>query len=415
MARVVVIGLGHGGMMVAANLAGRVKELYLIEPNPYHQLLYRIHLIAAGLEDSSSVILPLNSIFNDYGVKVINDTAYKIDLNNRLVYTGKDAIKYDYLVIAAGSSVEDYGIEGVRRYAYRLNSVRDAVAINRALKRLPKGSSITVVGGGATGISLAGALAESYKGYYKVRVVEALKSILEGWDRYIVESAYNMLTDDGVEIITGRKVIDVRSNGITLNDGTSINSDLIVWTAGIRAVHIDIVHDVKRGKQGRLVVDRYSRLEGYDDAFAVGDISAYTMNGIVQQSAQFAIRQGYQVAKNILRLIDGYSIKPIVYRQSGRILSLGNRCVGVINGIPVDGLICNYIEEFITYNYIEAIKGKGNNTAILAYEDDPISNTITLMRFIAYLSSRIVYGLHARKEGSSSIRDEFIATLCPLR
>ncbi len=410
MVKVVVIGLGMGGMIAASYLAERV-ELSAIEPNPYHQLLYKIHLVAAGLEDSSSVILPLNSILDDR-VRIINDLACRVDLSNRLVYTSKGTIGYDYLVIAAGSSVEYYGIENARRYAYRLNSVRDALTIHHKLKSLPRGSSITIVGGGATGISLAGAVAEAYSNHYRIRVVEALDNILEGWDRYIVERAYTLLSDYGVEILNSRRVTDVYSDSISLNDGTMLNSDLTVWTAGIRAVDINIMQDVKRSKQGRLVVDRYSRLDSYDDAFAIGDICAYTIDGrIVQQSAQFAVRQGYQVAKNIVSMIDGYRMRPIVYREGGRILSLGRRCIGVINGIPIDGVLCNYIEEFITYNYIDAIKG--NSIALLVYEEDLFSNAITFMRFLAYIGGRVLlYGMQPKKDG---VMDDLIASLCPLR
>ncbi len=423
MTRVVVVGLGHGGMMAASNLVDKVDELYAIERNPYHQLLYKIHLVAAGLEESSSIIIPINGVLYGDGVKVINGSADKVDLNNRLVYVNGDKVlRYDYLIISVGSRVEYYNINGADRYTLKLGSVKDAIAINNSLRDLSKGSIVTIVGGGSTGISLAGALADAYYGYYKIRVIEALDNILAGWHRYIVDNAERILEDDGVEIIKGKKVVEVSKNKLTLDDGTSLDSNLTVWTAGIKAGYIDIMQDVKRNKQGRIVVDKYSRIEGYDDAFAVGDVSAFNLSdgSTSPQSAQFAIRQAYQVAKNIVRLVKYGYMKPIVYNQSGHILSLGRRCIGVINNVPINGILCNYIEDFITYNYINAIKSKGNSIATLAYEYDPLATTITFMNFISYISNRITHELlHAMLDALNDRRDlekrseDMFITLCP--
>jgi len=423
MTKVVVIGLGHGGMMAASNLVGKVDELYAVERNPYHQLLYKIHLVAAGLEESSSIIIPINEVLYEDSVKVVNGIADKVDLNNRIVYVNGDKVlRYDYLIIAVGSRVEYYNVNGSDKYTLKLGSVKDAIAINNSLRDLSKGSTVTIVGGGATGISLAGALTEAYCGYYKIRVIEALDNILVGWNKYIVDNAERILEDDGVEIIKGKKVIEVRRGGLTLDDGTSLDSNLTVWTAGVKAGYIDIVQDVKRNKQGRIVVDKYSRIEGYDDAFAVGDVSAFNLGdgNTSPQSAQFAVRQAYQVAKNIVRLTKYGYMKPIVYNQSGHILSLGRRCIGVINNVPINGILCNYIEDFITYNYINTIKSKGGNITTLAYEHDPLSTAITFMNFIAYISNRVTHELlyamlDAVNNGKSLEKrpEGMFMTLCP--
>ncbi len=399
MTRVVVIGLGHGGMMASSILADKVSELIAIERNPYHQLLYKTHLVASGLEESSNIIIPIRDILYGESIKVINGLAYKIDLNNRHVYVNNDKIVgYDYLIIAIGSSVDYYNINGADKYTLKLGSVKDALEINHALSKLKKGSTITIVGGGSTGISLAGALMDAYGKYYNLRIVEALDSILPGWNKYIVNTAEKILNDNNVEIIKSKKVIDVSKNALMLEDGKLLESNLTIWTAGIKAGVIDIMQDVKRGKQGRIIVDKYSRVIGYDDVFAIGDISLFNLNdgSISQQSAQFAIRQAYQVAKNIINHINYGYMNPIVYNPMGNILSLGRQCIGIINNLPINGILCNYIEDFITHNYINAIKSRGNSIAILAYENDPLSITTTFMNFITYMSNKIMYeALHS--------------------
>jgi NADH dehydrogenase len=394
--RVVVVGLGHAGMMASSMLTGRV-DLYAIEPNPYHQIIYRIHLVAAGIEDSSSVIIPIKEVLND--AKVINDYAYSINLNERAIYTRDRRIDYDYLIVSAGSETNYYDVDGARDNSYTLASVRDAVAINNAIKGIQKGS-INIVGGGATGISLAGALGEVYGSRLRIRVIEALDNILSGWDNYIVEYAEDTLNGYGVELLKGKKVTAVKSNSITMEDGRVLDSSMTVWTAGIKARRIDFKEDVERDNAGRIVVDGYCRIKGYDDAFAIGDVSSFTIKGRkVQQSAQVAVRQGYQVAKNIINDMAGHGMKPIEYRESGRILSLGSTAVGVVNGIPLSGILCKYLDDFITYNYINAIKSHGNSTAVLAYEYDMLSSIMTTSNFMTYTLIKLLLG------GISNIKD----------
>ncbi len=394
--RVVVLGLGHAGMMASSMLTGRV-ELYAIEPNPYHQIIYRIHLVAAGIEDSSNVIIPIKDVLD---AKVINDHAYSINLNERAVYTRDKRIDYDYLIVSVGSETNYYDVDGARDNSYTLALVRDAVAINNAIRGIPKGSAVNIVGGGATGISLAGALGEVYRSRLRIRVIEALDNILSGWDDYIVEYAEDTLNGYGVELLKGKKATAVKSKSITMEDGRVLDSSMTVWTAGIKARRIDFDEDIERDNAGRIVVDGYCRIKGYDDAFAIGDVSSFTINGRkVQQSAQVAVRQGYQVAKNMINDMAGYGMKPIEYRESGRILSLGSTAVGVVNGIPLSGILCRYLDDFITYNYINAIKSHGNSTAVLAYEYDVLSSMMTASNFITYTLTKLLLG------GISNIKD----------
>ncbi|MEM3106329.1 MAG: hypothetical protein QXY14_05490, partial [Candidatus Nitrosocaldus sp.] len=125
-----------------------------------------------------------------------------------------------------------------------------------------------------------------------------------------------------------------------------------------------------------------------DDAYAVGDISALRLDdgSYTPQLAQLAVRQGYRVAMNILNSIDGKEIRPLLLKMQGAILSLGSECIGTIGGLRLEGELCRYVEEFITYNYKRMLHGDG--LALLAYEDDPLANVVTFSRALSYLSVR---------------------------
>ena len=133
---------------------------------------------------------------------------------------------------------------------------------------------------------------------------------------------------------------------------------MTVWTAGVMGFDIKINPQIEKTKSGRIVVDNYSRINGFENVFAVGDISAFSLpNGqVAPQLAQFAVRQARIVVKNIIRKTKGEQIKEVNYNNSGQILSLGKSSIGLLNGIPVRGILCEYAEDFIIDNYIARSK-----------------------------------------------------------
>ncbi|MCS7141078.1 MAG: FAD-dependent oxidoreductase [Candidatus Nitrosocaldus sp.] len=413
--RVVVAGAGYAGLTASILLDGRVG-LTLIDRKGYHEMLTRAHLVAGGIEGVEEDVVPLNQIIKGRHSSVITANVKSINLNERRVsvsVAGRDDecedVYYDYLILALGSEVNDHGVRGVREHAIPFRSMKDALNINQRLKRIGDGARVAIVGAGATGISLAGALAEGFGRRRRIRitVIDALDDILHGWDGYIVSRVRELLEGDGVEILTGRKVVEVGDGYIVLEDGR-LSSDMVIWAAGVRGSSVELVPEVKRVNGGRIAVDAFARVEGYDDAFAVGDISALRVGdgGYAPQLAQSAVRQGYMVARNLLKSMDGMAMSPIAYRKQGEIISIGSRCVGSVYGMRMDGELCRYVEEFIAYNYRRMLQGDGS--ALLAYEDDPVSAALTFSRALSYVSARYMlsvlsrlYGLYATSmEGS---------------
>lgn len=392
--RVVVAGAGYAGITASVMLDGKV-DLTVIDRKGYHEMLTRAHMVAGGLDDVQYNIVMLSEVLKGRDTKIIRSTIKSIDLNERKVSLYMDGyvrdIGYDYLIIALGGEVEYYNVNGSREHAVGFRSMEDALNIRRRLKALRDGASVVIVGGGATGISLAGALSTARLQGKKIRinVVEALDRILYGWDEYIVDRSMDMLDANGVNVMIGKKVVKVCDGSIITDDGEEIKSDLTIWTAGVRGSSVEIVPKMDRVKGYRIEVDGFSRVKGYDDVYAVGDISAFKLDGYshyTPQLAQYAVRQGYRVAINILNLIKGNAQEPLLFKMRGSILSLGNYCVGVIDGIRLEGELCRYIEEFITYNYRSMLYG--DCSARFAYEDDPLSSMINLSRALAYVSTR---------------------------
>lgn len=404
--KVVVAGAGYAGLTASVVLDGKV-DLTLIERKRYHEMLTRAHLVAGGMEEVQEDIIPLNEVLKGRGTRVIHSTIRSINLNERKVSvyanSGVYDVHYDHLILALGSEVNYYDVNGAKEHALGFRSMEDALNVCRRFKDIRDGGSMLIVGGGATGISLAGALAElrSMLGKrVRITVIEALDRILYGWDEYIVDKAEDILQGKNVDILTGRKVVEVRDGSILLDDGEEIASDLTVWTAGVKGSAVELVPEVRRVKGWRIAVDEFSRIEGYDDAYALGDIAAFRLDdaydggGYAPQLAQFAVRQGYRVARNILSVIEGRAMKPISLKRQGAILSLGSECVGLVNGIRLEGELCRYVEEFITYNYRRMLHRDGS--ALLAYDDDPIASMITFSKALSYVSARYTLALLGR-------------------
>lgn len=406
MKEIIILGAGYGGLFTAANLLTNEKlqnklSITIIDKNLYHQLLQQIHLVAADLKQYDDIAFSIKDLMKNE-VKFVNKKISEIDLGKKTVTTleGNETnnnsktfeYKFDYVVIAIGSSNSFFNIEGAEKYAYSFRSVEDALLVKARLQKLDKDSNVIICGGGATGISLAGALTDNYKSFLKIIIVEAQENILPGWDPKLVKDVVHFLKKRGVKIITKNPIKKVSPNFILLNDDTKINSSLSIWTAGIKGQSLEINPKVRKTSSERILVNKYSQIEGFENSFVVGDISAFPIgNGqISPQLAQFAVRQARNVAKNILRIEKGE--KPLIefnYHQSGSILSLGNTCIGLINRVLVKGTLCEYVEDFLIDNYITSIKRRGRGLSGLVYDQDTIAQISSSLNFMLNAASRI--------------------------
>jgi NADH:ubiquinone reductase (H+-translocating) len=383
-----------------------MQKNIIIDKNPYHQLLQQIHLIPANIKIPEYLTLKINDLIKN-DADFFEDSLESINLDKRRVITktGKE-YSYNYIIIALGATDAYYNVKGAQQYSHSFRSVNDALKLREAITKLPSDSVIVICGGGATGISLAGALSETFGEKIKIKVVEAQDNILAEWDPRLVKTAKKILSERNVEILTGQLVKEISNSSVVVGSNIRVNCDLTVWTAGIKGFDIKTTPHVKTTKSERIIVNKYSQIEGFDNAFAVGDISAFTLeNGVLSpQLAQFAVSQARNVAKNIMHKEGGEPMIELDYSQKGQILSLGRRCIGLINGILVTGALCEYAEDFVIDNYIAAIENRGKGIPALAYENDVVSQISTSLNFMTYAASRVLSKQVKRDERRSSIR-----------
>jgi NADH dehydrogenase len=396
MRKICILGSGYAGIFCAANLLAdydnkRKYEISIFDQNSYHQLLQQIHLVSASIKKPNDISFPIYDLMKD-DIKFYKELVIGVNLDKQNIFTANNKEYYfDYLIIALGSSNAFFGIKGAKEYSQSFRSLDDAIKLQKKIQNI-KDSNIVICGGGATGISLAGAISKTSKENINITIVEAQSDILPGWNPKLVKTIKNYLINNKINLITNNPIKEVYPSSVLLGDGTIIENSLSIWTAGVKGSDIQIIPSIKKTRSNRIIVNKLSQIEGYNNAFAVGDISAFPLdNGqISPQLAQFAVRQAMNIAKNILRKEKGEKMVEFHYEQQGSILSLGNRCIGMINGIIISGSLCQYVEDFLIDNYIKTIKNRGRGISSLAYEQDKLSQISSSLNFMITTAAKIL-------------------------
>lgn len=405
--RVLILGGGYAGIFAASNLCkNKNVQVTLVNDGPQLQLLQNIHRVASGELQPRDITLDIQGILGK-DVIFVKGKSEKVDLvakQAEIVFTESgmvQIIQYDYLIIAIGATNAYFGIKGARENTLSLRSVDDSIKLDRIIESLPQGSILTIAGGGATGLSLTGALSEKYGNKIRIRIIEAQKEVLTGWDPKIIEMVKGKLEKNkNLEILRGKPIIEIGPHSVTLSSGETLQTNVTVWTAGIGGQDLNIIPEVKRSGSGRIIVNKYSqvlRSDGggvFDNVFAIGDISAFPLDDegkMSPQLAQFAARQARNVAKNILRKESGEEMIELEYLQKGQIISLGTNCMGTLNGFPISGWLCENTEDFVIDNYIKAILNRGEGLEGMVYDGNSIGTEIvTSINFISYLCRRLM-------------------------
>ena len=396
MKKICILGSGYAGLFCAANLLADYDnwnkyEIIIFDQNSYHQLLQQIHLVSANIKKPNDISFSIYDLMKD-DIKFYKEFIVGVNLDKQNIFTANNKeYDFDYIIIALGSSNAFFGLKGAREYSQSFRSLDDAIKLQKKIQNL-KDYNIIICGGGATGVSLAGAISETSEGNLNITIVEAQSDILPGWNPKLVEAIKKFLLKNKINLITNNPIKEVYPSSVLLGDGTIIENSLSIWTAGVKGIDIQIIPQVKKTRSNRIIVNKLSQIEGYTNAFAVGDISAFPLdNGqISPQLAQFAVRQSMNIAKNILRKEKGDKMVEFHYEQHGSILSLGNRCIGMINGIIISGSLCQYVEDFLIDNYIKTIKNRGRGISSLAYEQDKLSQVSSSLNFMITTAAKIL-------------------------
>ncbi|MGH9950884.1 MAG: NAD(P)/FAD-dependent oxidoreductase, partial [Nitrososphaeraceae archaeon] len=297
-------------------------------------------------------------------------------------------------------------------------------------KRSNGRNNLIIVGGGATGVSLGGAIADllidqtkpkerpdslqPFKISLNVTIVEALSDILTGWNSELVSNARTILESKGVRILTSSVVSKIEHDNLILRDGSIITSSLIIWTAGVKGYEIKVTPQTDKTKDGRIIVNRFCQIDKYPNIFVIGDIAAVKDNlgKIYPPIAQIAVREAKYLAdiipkcfsklnhestniKNLLILEDqdvfDYDIKV-------QIISLGaDDYVGIFGKHVISGNLAKMIDEFGKLTYVRSLKTRGEDISSNLYEDNLVSKMIAGFCFAGFAFAKWI-GVKELKE-----------------
>jgi NADH dehydrogenase len=348
---VVIVGAGFAGLTVLNQLAQRRQaraglDVTLIDKHAYSTFQPLLYQVATAGLTSADVAYPNWTAVHKTRTMFRKGEVTSIDTDAREVHLADGGtLGYDYLVLATGVSAAFFGVPGAADYSFSLYTRPDAITLRNHLmaeleKRSVPGSSselgITIVGGGATGVEMAGTLAELRNialpaafplidpGQFHVRLIEAGPELLAPFSEHLRQYARKQLVNRGVDVRTGTKIERVERDRVVLADGSELISDLTIWAAGIAGPEWIGKLGFSAGRSGRLLTGPDLQVTGHDKIFAAGDIGL-TEEAPLPQLAQPAIQQGRHVAGQIRRIEAGKPTQPFHYKDKGLMATIGHR------------------------------------------------------------------------------------------
>ncbi len=391
--RVVIVGGGLGGLRLAEDLYGSGMQVVLIDKNNFHQFPPLIYQIASAGIDPSSISFPFRQIFRkrkDFYFRMAE--ARMVDTEKKILQTSIGKIDYDYLVLAAGATTNFFGNKNIEEWAIPMKTVPEAMGLRNALlsnferaltcateEERQELLNVVIVGGGATGVEIAGALSEMKcyvipydypdmdSSLMHIYLIEAGDRLLAGMSQDSSKKAYDFLKSMGVDIQFGKMVTDYRDHKVIMKDGTEIPTRTFLWVSGIRANAMPGISEDHLGRGFRFKVDQFNRIPGLNDVFAIGDQCLQTTDPAYPnghpQVAQVAIQQAKNLAKNIKRINEGHaddnSLTPFKYNNLGSMATIGrNKAVVEIGKFHSQGFFAWILWLVVHLRSILGVKNK---------------------------------------------------------
>lgn len=373
--RVVIVGAGFAGIFAARELAGGPCDVLIIDRNNAHTFLPLLYQVATAAVESEHIAAPVRGVIRAMGRRAANldflmAEVTGVDLDQRVVTAqGQDGralrLPYDFLLLAPGSVTNTFGVPGADAHAFSLKNLEEAVRLRNHILRSFEAAAWTadpaerlnrlcfiVVGGGPTGVELAGAMAELMTGALKrdfprlgldrpcVTLLEAGDGLLPGFPDSLRAYARKKLTALGVDVRVNAQVSSVGPQGVELKDGATLRAATTVWTAGVKGEPLAARLGMPLAANGQLLARPSLQSPQRDEIFLAGDICRAEHQGRpLPMFAPPAIQEGRHAAQNILRLLGGRDVRPFRYLDKGMMATIGKKAaVARLGPLSLKGL-----------------------------------------------------------------------------
>jgi NADH dehydrogenase len=343
---VIIVGAGFAGLSAARGLDERKVRVTVIDRNLYSTFQPLLYQVATGGLNPGDVSYPVGAFTGPRHARYIRGELASVDAEGRQAKLADGrTLRFDYLILAAGVSATFFGVKGAADNTVALYTRADAVLLRDHIMNVfeqmsadesDRDFTITVVGGGATGVELAGTLGELREATLRatfpdvdpsrmyIRVVEMMPALLMPFEPKLRDYAQRQLARRGVDIHVGTEIREVRPHSVILGDGREVPSDLTVWAAGVAAAPAIADWGLPQGKHGRILVQPDMRVQGQERVFAVGDV-ALQPDQPSPQLAQPALQEGKHAGRQVMRLIAGQPTTPFSYHDKGMMATIGRR------------------------------------------------------------------------------------------
>ena len=365
--RVLIAGAGFGGLTCARKLKRTPVDVLILDRNNYHLFTPLLYQVATALLDPGEIARPVRELIRPLAnVEFKQAEVTGVDLAGRRLRTDHGPIAYDYLVLATGSQTDFFGNKSMAEQAFPLKDLDEGLTLRNRVLSLFEASrwatkkderqallTFAVVGGGPTGVEMAGALAELIKLVLRkdyrdldlsevhVMLLEAGDSLLAPFTEPLRAAAFKSLKSKGVDVMLGAKVAEVSAASVVLADGKHLKAGTVIWTAGVRASDVGKGLHIERTRQGRIKVDATLQIPGHPTAFAIGDLAGAMDDGhVLPMLIPVAMQEGRRVAATISNRVHNGPATDFVYKDPGIMATIGrNSAVAELGKVHLSGFL----------------------------------------------------------------------------
>lgn len=387
--RLVIIGGGFAGIALAKRLRHKKIQVVLLDKHNYHNFQPLMYQVATGGLEPDSIAYPIRKVLqesNDFYFRLAE--VREIDTQNNKVIADIGELKYDYLVLATGSKTNFFGNKEMESNCMAMKTIPQSLNIRSLILENFEQALLTndieerhslmnfvLVGGGPTGVELAGALAEMKKAvlpkdYPDLDVRKMEINLIQSGDRILNTMSENasikaekFLIDLGVSVWKNVRVMGYDGRIITTNSDLTFDSATVIWTAGVQGALVNgLSAESLIARADRIKVNAFNQVVGYDNIFAIGDIACMVSEDFPQghpMMAQPAIQHGRQLAANIINLVTKKPLKPFVYKDKGSMATIGrNKAVVDLPHYKFSGVFAWFVWMFVHLLSLIGFKNK---------------------------------------------------------